>query len=156
MSLYYGGGDINRDIQPDVFGYNFAGNTGSFVLDHQGEPHFIPYENFKIESGSTLLNFDNYTLTTPEGIQYNFNEPEYTDYNNDDYITSALHLTSIKSPAGDSINLYYSYIDYSIEYNTGVFQAVSAIISETGGCPAIGQYNDHQKLMRNTVTEVSG
>ncbi|WP_316834922.1 hypothetical protein [Pedobacter nutrimenti] len=68
------------DTQPDVFSYNFSSYSGKFLFDNQRNVSGIPYTNLKITPnivpGSGI---SAYTILTPDGTQYFFNERENSD-----------------------------------------------------------------------------
>jgi hypothetical protein len=96
------------DDQPDIFYYNFAGQSGKFVLDTtaQHNPRFIPFANLKITHDPGL---DSFRVVDANGIIYIFSTPETTSVEggrpSPTYISS-WYLTKIITPAGD-INFTY-------------------------------------------------
>lgn len=74
------------DLEPDEYYYDFGGYSGKFVIRPNGEIMTIPFEDFNAsviegrdkEGNKTIAGFN---FTTPEGISYKFNVPEYTTQN---------------------------------------------------------------------------
>jgi len=121
------------DLQPDIFSYNFNEHTGKFALDHQGNPYFIPFDKLQIESSNNLLDFNNYTITTPDGIVYEFEESETSIYQNLYSFRSALYLTKIIHPAGDEITFHYH--NFNNTNNSGIYQQHTQLLTTSGGTP---------------------
>ncbi|MEM1322248.1 MAG: RHS repeat-associated core domain-containing protein [Bacteroidota bacterium] len=83
------------DTEPDVFNFNFAGYSGQFVFDRNGEPKLFSTDDLRIEhtlSADTNLpssefadmgmnsvfggGITDFTITTPDGTKYVFEERE--------------------------------------------------------------------------------
>ncbi|MEM9823380.1 MAG: hypothetical protein AAF985_20020, partial [Bacteroidota bacterium] len=67
------------DLEPDLFTFNFAGFSGKFVFDQQGNIHLMDHQDLIIETnlfdlGYYLEHFEDYyfKITTPNGTQYHF------------------------------------------------------------------------------------
>lgn len=64
------------DTEPDIFYYNFAGYSGSFVIGKQADGSIIFQKNakdeLKIEIDLNNTDFGSWTITTPEGYIYHF------------------------------------------------------------------------------------
>ena len=71
-----------RDLEPDMFYYNFANLSGKFVFDFNGTPHLIPRKNYIIEKELNPSSSNNriikWTITTDDGVKYYFEEFETT------------------------------------------------------------------------------
>jgi YD repeat-containing protein len=136
MEINRTGTDPNyyNDVEPDFFNFNFAGYSGQFILDHSGTPRFIPFKKLKIETtANSLLDFISYSITTPDGIIYEFKEHESSIYNNAWLYRSALYLTKIIHPTGDEINFHYQAQD--IYNNGGIFQRIITHLQTPSGKP---------------------
>ncbi len=84
----------NNDGEPDIFTYNFAGNTGKFVIGNTDEPGNAengPYTGnfsnriYQAERSGLLIEYINpgsyWVITDEKGYRYTFNEIEMTmDY----------------------------------------------------------------------------
>jgi len=114
-----------RDMQPDLYYFNFAGRTGKFFFDSYGQVHTVPYQKIII---SPLSGF---TIVTEDGTKYIFSKTESTQtygHCNGNYNGSsskditAWYLTQIVSARGDAtINLEYETnggIEFSYTYQT--------------------------------------
>ncbi|SEV91108.1 YD repeat-containing protein [Chitinophaga sp. YR573] len=66
------------DTQPDEFTYNFCGYTGKFVMGMSYEAYLMPYKNIKIKWVNVSGGFY-FVITTENGTQYVFNNPETTE-----------------------------------------------------------------------------
>ncbi|MEM9820191.1 MAG: DUF6443 domain-containing protein, partial [Bacteroidota bacterium] len=67
------------DLEPDLFTFNFAGFSGKFVFDQQGNIHLMDHQDLIIETnlfalGYYLEHFEDYyfKITIPDGTQYHF------------------------------------------------------------------------------------
>jgi YD repeat-containing protein len=98
------------DLDPDIFVYNFLGNSGKFIIDENGIPLPIPYSNIKIEtnlpgSGTTEFNFFN--ITTTDGVIFKFHKIATTSSSNEPSRPNSWYLSRIVHPVGDSITFTY-------------------------------------------------
>ena len=83
----YGNGE--KDNQPDVFYYNFAGHSGRFIFSELGEICTIPQNNMKIKGTSRMFDsnslheidtyFHTWEITTEDGVKYTFSDYEQSD-----------------------------------------------------------------------------
>lgn len=99
----------NYDLQPDIFYYNFAGQSGKFLLDStaQHNARFIPFSNLQVTHASDLSSFQ---ITDANGIVYIFSSIETTSNDGGTSVSnfiSAWFLTTIITPAGN-INFTYA------------------------------------------------
>lgn len=70
-----------RDLEPDMFYYNFGQHTGKFVLDYNGGTHLIPRKNIdieKIQASNPPKRIIKWIVTTDDGLRYHFEELEET------------------------------------------------------------------------------
>jgi YD repeat-containing protein len=100
------------DAQPDIFYYNFAGNSGKFVVDATPGhiAHIIPAQpSLKIKVLDNALS--SIQITDEKGIKYIFDAKETTTDDNSPptilHYTSAWYLSKIITPAG-TITLTYA------------------------------------------------
>ena len=96
------------DAQPDQFYFNFAGQSGQFVLDTDGNAHPIPYDNTRIEMRDEGGEHISWVVTTSDGTVYTFEEveisrayPQTVDW------VSTWYLTEVEAPTGETIELLY-------------------------------------------------
>jgi hypothetical protein len=99
------------DAQPDQFYFNFAGQSGQFVLDTDGDAHPIPNDNTRIEMRDEGEGHISWVVTTSDGTVYIFEDMEISHSGNArDPVTqwpSTWYLTEVRSPAGEVIELDY-------------------------------------------------
>jgi hypothetical protein len=113
----------NHDSEPDVFYFNFAGHSGKFVIDKNGDKHIIPHQKLKITGGNT-----GWIITTEDGIEFQFGAKEYhqskqyTQTNSSETsapvenFISSWYLNKIKFPnSSKSIDFNYT-IDSNLTY----------------------------------------
>ena len=62
------------DGEPDLFFFNFNGNTGKFYFNDDGRPILLPESDYKIDYFfiSGALSIRKFIITTPDGIKYHF------------------------------------------------------------------------------------
>lgn len=108
------------DSEPDLFFYNFIGQSGKFVLDTAGNVLPIPFNKKKIqisqngciiidESGN-VFEFNAVENTTTMSQQFGGNPslaPGSTGY--------SFHLSKISTPYGEVVNFVYDMIMYGYE-----------------------------------------
>jgi YD repeat-containing protein len=127
---YFAMGEGNIDTEPDIYSFNFSGNSGQFIFDENNDAMMLKSSNLKIER-SAVLN-QGFIVTDAAGIQYSFYEKEYskrwTDgsgHQNSNANISAWYLTKIVHPMGDEITFIYSQNDYT--YTTSQSQSLSYV-----------------------------
>lgn len=138
MSFYYvlfnGENPDALDTEPDLFTYNFLGYTGKLIFDRDGTPVAIPRNDLVFE-GSMIDNFSSgFTVTTPDGIKYSFEEEEKTSITGSGEgtysIPTAWYLTKIEHPLGDIVELAYELDIYGYPLST------SSIVTKMAETPA--------------------
>jgi hypothetical protein len=120
-----------KDTEPDLFTFRAPGLSGQFVFDATGQPKLIPYQDLKITfSVSTTNTIESFTVTTNQGIAYNFSgkqntkrqavklsssdpEPKYFRTNYEYFktplaFTTAWVLSTMTAPDGSYISLGYT------------------------------------------------
>jgi RHS Repeat len=133
------------DTEPDIFTFNFGGYSGKFIYDKTIQQYYsIPLQKLKIVPNST---YTNWTITTPEGIQYVFSAMDMTTSVTTNCgssipfsspnVTTAWHLTQIISPTDPSntITINYSPNNFSIKTH-GSSQRTFLYLPTVCQCPA--------------------
>lgn len=113
-------GDL-YDAEPDIFSFNFCGQTGKFIYTLDGEPVFYPHQKLKIQG--EFNDASDYTIIDQNGIQYIFDRPEDTKtvrktddgHVYDKTATTARYLTKIILLSGKEINFNYMPQNYHHE-----------------------------------------
>lgn len=105
-------GDI--DSQPDIFHYNYMGNSGRFTFDKEGNTYPIPFKKIRIDTGP-------FRITDEFGNQYVYGAEEsqriLPNGCNDDIFSalnitnSTYRLTKIISSKGAQIDINYRTIN---------------------------------------------
>src|SRR5690606_20813238 len=96
------------DTEPDIYYYNFAGKSGKFYFDNNGDAFFEKEDGIKIELQYESIYGYNIIATLDNGDIYTFAAKEYTFYGGEnDYVISGWLLSKIKSPQGSEINFEY-------------------------------------------------
>lgn len=129
----------DMDTESDLFSFNFNGYSGKFVMGENKEILIMPHQALEIKPyyASTYA----FQITTPDGISYFFEEPEYTkslqseiagsnftcassgQTGGNNFEITAWYLTKIEHPNGDEI--YFSYeSDTEYFYESGITQTV--------------------------------
>jgi hypothetical protein len=131
------------DGEADVFNFNFAGNSGRFILDANLNPVLLTYSGLKIER----IDNSQFQITTTEGVKYRFGgegaletQRDYTEgqgcgrtYPN--ITTSAFYLKSITPPVGDVVNFLYSPKTYSYTADISSSNSKRDISMPANFCP---------------------
>lgn len=124
---------FTEDTEPDLYAYNFAGYSGKFII-YKNKFYQFPYQQLTITGDPS----SGFVITTPDGVQYNFNIPETTiaahnpnfDPNNPVYVlptsyTSSWYLNTVHSADWhDVISFIYAPAD-TIDQNGPATQNLS-------------------------------
>jgi RHS repeat-associated protein len=153
------GGHI--DGEPDQWFFNFGGRSGQFVIGPTSasstlkEVRTTPYQKLRFEPGN---NFKTWTVTTEDGTQYIFAAADTTldqsgtvQPSGSEYVTptvpppfiSSWHLTEVRSPGGDVIQLFYTSYQAHHEMTNGAsrFDIMMSKPSFSGAtCPTVNSY----------------
>lgn len=117
------------DGEPDLFTFNFDGQSGQFLLDSNRNPVLLTYSALKIEkdfSGTAQWNFK---ITAPNGVQYFFGGSQATETTNKyqygscgrsypAFAATAWYITQVVHPNRDTLKFTYTSTGYY--YPTGV------------------------------------
>lgn len=60
------------DFQPDIFHYNFGGESGYFVFDNNQQIHLVPYRNWRVQKTISNNRITEFSITTDNGITFKF------------------------------------------------------------------------------------
>jgi YD repeat-containing protein len=109
------------DKEPDLFFYNFLGQSGKFVLDQYGRAIMTPYRDLIIKPGvCTSGSNGTWEIIDEQGVIYKFGvnslareTTTVTDSNGSRSYVSTWFLTEVKSPNGTEI-LQLSYTTSTI------------------------------------------
>lgn len=101
---------LPKDLEPDIFTFTFPGYSGKFIIDENGIPLPIPFSNIKIETSTTGSEYNRFTITTPDGVVYKFDEFALTSYPSELSRPNSWYLTKILHPEGDSITFTYDTV----------------------------------------------
>jgi RHS repeat-associated protein len=140
------------DGEPDEFFFDFAGRSGQFVLGPTStsntikEYRAIPAQQLQIVPTLSGASIVSWVITTEDGVQYTFGAAETsTDYTlgvnltfGNHYgqsYTSSWHLTQIRSPGGDAINL--TYTPYSVRHRLGTSREQFDYVTHAGTAPCV-------------------
>jgi len=125
---------LNKDLQPDLFSFNFGGYSGQFVFDRNNNIVPLPVSNLKIiyNPGNTI---DwTFKIIATDGTKYFFGgdtatektrregygSPNYTNFSQ--YMNNVWHLKKIEHPNGYSIR--FSYIANEISFTEALSQTM--------------------------------
>lgn len=121
------------DTQPDVYTFNFNGNTGSFIMNDSSladgtrasQPILLTYSNIKFDRNIIPGGGYDFRAITADGVQYLFKIGDFSTTFNDAYastpncfyvyntaVPTAWYLNQIIDPNNDTITLTYSSIQY--------------------------------------------
>jgi YD repeat-containing protein len=139
------------DLEPDMFYYNFNGQSGKFILDSSVNhtARLTSYNDISITHNSTLSQF---TIIDENGITYIFDANETTTNESNpahpyNYV-SAWYLSKITTPAGD---ITFSYTPQTIY----VTQLMEVDREPTAPDPTTCNYSSTGSFSVLTYTEIS-
>jgi hypothetical protein len=71
-----------KDLEPDVFSFNFGGYSGKFVFDENRKVRFLDHTNIKVETNlfERFLGDAWWAMITPDGLKYYFGYREGEGY----------------------------------------------------------------------------
>lgn len=104
-----------RDGEPDLFSFNCGGFNGQFYFNENKDPVLVPRQDIRIEWTFQNNQFEQFVLTTPDGMRYYFGsynnnsavDLTYASLSSDPYY-STWHLLRIESMDG----LHFVIFDY--------------------------------------------
>ncbi len=120
------------DTEPDLYFYNFQGQSGKFFLDKFGVAITIPYRDIKIKPGICVSGSSGiWEITDESGIKYVFGKSTYydrevttvrqnTNHSNTQTYTSAWMLSEVITPSGHD-KISFSYTNAFITTNNTYF-----------------------------------
>lgn len=104
----------HQDLQPDLYSYNFQGQSGHFVFDNNGIAVMMPQNNLKIQK-LNIISKSGFKITTEDGVEYIFTDEEYSTWQNVEVpegVVTGWYLTQIIHPEGDVVNFTYKNFNY--------------------------------------------
>ncbi len=131
------------DTEPDIYNFNFAGYSGSFIIDGNGN-----YKLLKAESNMliTKSGTGGFILTAPGGLKYYFNVSEITIVTNScshragappEGSTSSWFLNKIEDLNGDQIFFTYKNAEFTHIHSFSQSITVNTNI-RSGSAPTCG------------------
>jgi hypothetical protein len=111
------------DSEPDVFKATFNNHSIQFIIDWStGSYTVVNKKNYKIVQSINALGKPSWIITTPDGVQYSFQQIDETNNSSGCTMTRGLlncntqpglasriwHLTNIVTPTNKVINFYWS------------------------------------------------
>ncbi len=96
-----------KSTEPDIYYFEFPGMSGAFVMDENGNPHTIPYQNLDIK-----FNSYRFEIKDPAGTVYHFTTQERTEYGSSEEgksvsYTSTWYLDAIEYMDGTAVGFGY-------------------------------------------------
>lgn len=153
----------NLDEEPDIYFFNFLGNSGKFYFDEGGNPHMISQQPLKIQKTITSNQISQFIITDAKGTQYIFGdtyvEPSSYSYTSQSSYSNVPTLPSynatwklyqIKDLSGEHvINLSYTSTGATFQTLSGSYMRISGM---TGfDCLASDSYSDQVLVTTNTT-----
>jgi hypothetical protein len=133
------------NTQPDIFNYNFCGQSGRFYIAKGQVVKTISHSNLKIEVGG-VIGSETFTITTPDGVIYRFGGANNAGFkfiekskNNssfgcaksyESYVNTSWYLKEIQLPYTKEL-IEFVYQEYSagtIKYITNLNESTEAVI----------------------------
>jgi hypothetical protein len=113
----------SHDSEPDHFSFNFCGYAGKFFMVNN-EAYLMPQKDIKVENTSGSFSNPAWKITTADGAQYFFEEPEMTYTHTGaqlETLESAWHLTKIIS--GNLLDtISFTYSIYALKHPVTVME----------------------------------
>ena len=148
------------DMQPDLYSYNFQGQSGQFVFDNNGMAVKVTQNNLKIEWLGTSIKLG-FKITTEDGVEYYFTDIEYSTWENAEApktIVTGWYLTRIIHPEGDIVNFTYKDSNYSFISNISESFGIETSRSNCGERPTAAPENrseNHLNVMGKAIESIS-
>ncbi len=152
------------DTEPDLFSFNFAGHSGSFVMyvneQNEWDIALIPFQDLRVEFDYIQGELDNFTITTSDGIKYLFGGGFIETskvWNTGSSCTrtygqsqrTSWYLYEIIHPSGDTIE--FAYESKHLQYSTGISETVTELLYPNS-CPSIQcEQNYNSTLCRQVL-----
>ena len=149
-----------HDCEPDLFFFNIGEYSGSFFFDSYRQPHLNPMQDIKIDVKYLDHHFEEFILTTPDGLRYCFGE-KMNDGNRPIETSTSLQqgnrgysstwlLTKIETSSGDDfVKFEYEKEKYSLHAWSESSAEVS--MAKTYGFAVTETYRPY-KLIENDIT----
>lgn len=154
----------NLDEEPDIYYFNFLGNSGKFYFDEAGNPHMISEQPFTIQKTISSNQISEFIITDSKGTQYIFGDSyvessscTYTSQNGYSNVptgpsyNATWKLHQIKDLSGEHvINLMYSYTSYGFDTWSGGYMVIGGM---TGlDCLPSDSYSDEVEATTTTTS----
>ncbi|WP_123923393.1 DUF5977 domain-containing protein [Flavobacterium tructae] len=149
-----------NDMQPDMYSYNFQGQSGQFVFDNNGKAVIVTQNNLKIERLGINIQ-SGFKITTEDGVEYYFNETESSTWENVEApqtVVTGWYLTKIIHPEGDVVNFTYKSSTYSFISNISESFGIEISRVNCGERAATAPENyseNHLNVMGKTIEAIS-
>ncbi|GHT60553.1 hypothetical protein AGMMS50239_09720 [Bacteroidia bacterium] len=165
-----------KDLQPDIYSYNFNGHSGQFVLDNNFQAHEIRNnKQIKIRTNKTNKTF---SIVDDRGIIYDFTAQELTTTNfyqcswyyatnttanfdwqhRKEYCNTGWFLTRVSSLDNADV-LTFTYANENQEYKTKVEGTIHNAIQYNSGAGWLpNEVLNYQQILNQTkrLTKITG
>jgi len=147
----------DQDYEPDLYSFNFTGNSGMFYIDNNDSIVTIPFQKLDIGYFGATETFE---IIDPEGIKYVFTGKESSRNTNAEgyyagkssYVT--YYLTQIIHPTGEYMHLFYDS-PYQYTFATGISHRLTYVPSVTNAsCQYIAGNNPDPEPILTEIMEV--
>lgn len=150
------------DGEPDIYYFNFGNMSGKFMYNQQDHKFYsIPYSKIKIEFYAQASN-SSFTLTDENGIEYLFEEKEYSLRETDQTpnpvvtVTTSWYIKSIYDPVSKQ-TVYFSYSDLITSQSTLSSETYTPLFASLPDYSPVSRQNATLHLKRlNTISTESG
>ena len=145
FAMSYISGFNNYDLQPDIYNYNFSGNTGKFFMDASNEIGYTISKNTLKITKSSL----GFLIIDQKGTKYEFNQSDLaiseescsigsTPRNNNSINTKSFYLTKVIDINNNYVEFIYE--SYHYEYFYGL-KETEYISIPSGSCSVLSNRN---------------
>ncbi len=121
------------DLQPDIFAYDFLGNTGKFFFDKEGVAQIVSYTSPLEISTNSSGEYGYFKITASDGTIYIFEDVERSGPLSGSPFNSSWHLSKIYHPLGDSVSFYYRAESKTMR--VGINRTIMRVTNVTGDDP---------------------
>ncbi|GIQ61316.1 hypothetical protein Flavo103_44510 [Flavobacterium collinsii] len=149
-----------NDTQPDMYSYNFQGQSGQFVFDNNDKAIMVNQNNLKIEKLGTNIR-SGFKITIEDGVEYHFTDLERSTWENIEApqtVITGWYLTKIVHPQGDVVNFTYRDSNYSFISNISESFGIEISRASCGRESAHPPQNysiNHLNIIGKTIESIS-
>ncbi len=164
--------DINNGVQdgePDMFNFNFMGNSGQFFMGTDGQFHIISQKKLKFDYVVSVYPLDvnhpvdgesiiEWSVIDENGTKYKFKHVEYgwslfegDSFNHFKKAITGWYLSEIVNTRGDKVTLQYTPLNFM---NPRITASYTESLTYNVGYDPVTEVTEHQGTNRNYSEEI--